>query len=76
MSSDKKPDFSNVQGGARSSEATKPDFGNVQSKVTSTEEIISNTVVDETANEVKAADDAAAVASSGATQEQPVTAGA
>lgn len=39
MSSEKKPDFSNVQGGARSSEPMKPDFGNVQSKVTSTEQI-------------------------------------
>ena len=41
MSNDKRPDFSNVQGGARSTEqsAGKPDFGNVQSKVTSTEEI-------------------------------------
>lgn len=41
MSNDKKPDFSNVQGGARSTEQSsgKPDFGNVRSKVTSTEEI-------------------------------------
>jgi nucleoid-associated protein YgaU len=41
MSNDKKPDFSNVQGGVRSTEqlSNKPDFGNVQSKVTSTEEI-------------------------------------
>jgi nucleoid-associated protein YgaU len=41
MSNDKKPDFSNVQGGVRSTEqlSGKPDFGNVQSKVTSTEEI-------------------------------------
>ena len=41
MSHDKKPDFSNVQGGVRSTEqiTEKPDFGNVQSKVTSTEEI-------------------------------------
>ena len=41
MSPDKKPDFSNVQGGVRSTEqiTEKPDFGNVQSKVTSTEEI-------------------------------------
>jgi nucleoid-associated protein YgaU len=39
MSNDKKPDFSNVQGGVRSTEEIKPDFSNVQSKVTSTEEI-------------------------------------
>ena len=41
MSNDKRPDFSNVQGGARSTErfSDKPDFGNVQSKVISTEEI-------------------------------------
>lgn len=36
----KKPDFSNVQGGSRSTEPpAKPDFGNVQSRVTSTEQI-------------------------------------
>ena len=39
MSSDKKPDFSNVQSGVRSTEQVKPDFSNVQSKTTSTEEI-------------------------------------
>ena len=41
MSNDRKPDFSNVQGGVKSTEplSNKPDFGNVQSKVTSTEEI-------------------------------------
>lgn len=41
MSHDKKPDFSNVRGGARSTEAgaARPDFSNVQSKVTSTEHI-------------------------------------
>ena len=39
MSNDKKPDFSNVQGGVKSTEEIKPDFSNVQSKVTSTEEM-------------------------------------
>ena len=46
MSQDKKPDFSNVQGGARSTEqpsdkpaSNKPDFSNVQSQVTSTEQV-------------------------------------
>ena len=39
MSNDKRPDFSNVQGGVKSTEEIKPDFSNVQSKVTSTEEI-------------------------------------
>ena len=39
MSNDKKPDFSNVQGGVQSTEQVKPDFSNVESKVTSTEEI-------------------------------------
>ena len=39
MSNDKKPDFSNVQGGVQSTEQLKPDFSNVESKVTSTEEI-------------------------------------
>ena len=39
MSNDKKPDFSNVQGGVRSTEQLKPDFSNVESRVTSTEEI-------------------------------------
>ena len=41
MSHDKKPDFSSVQGGARSTDhpSGKPDFGNVQSKVSSTEQI-------------------------------------
>ena len=39
MSNDKKPDFSNVQGGVQSTEQIKPDFSNVESKVTSTEEI-------------------------------------
>ena len=39
MSNDKKPDFSNVQGGARSTEQIKPDFSNVQAQTTSTEEI-------------------------------------
>ena len=39
MSNDKRPDFSNVQGGVRSTEEIKPDFSNVQSKVTSTEEM-------------------------------------
>ena len=39
MSNDKRPDFSNVQGGVKSTEEIKPDFSNVQSKVSSTEEI-------------------------------------
>lgn len=39
MSNDKKPDFSNVQGGVQSTEQIKPDFSNVESKVTSTEQI-------------------------------------
>ncbi len=41
MSNDKKPDFSNVQGGVTSTEQAappKPDFSNVQGGVTSTEE--------------------------------------
>lgn len=38
-----KPDFSNVKGGVKSTEAQAPkaDFSNVQSKVTSTEEMVS-----------------------------------
>jgi nucleoid-associated protein YgaU len=36
----KKPDFSNVQSKASSTEAPRADFGNVQSKVTSTETVI------------------------------------
>ena len=42
MSTDKKPDFSNVQGSVKSTEeiVQKPDFSNVQSSVQSTEEII------------------------------------
>lgn len=39
MSNDKKPDFSNVHGGVRSTEQLKPDFLNVVSRVTSTEQI-------------------------------------
>jgi nucleoid-associated protein YgaU len=39
MSNDKKPDFSDVQGGVQSTEQIKPDFSDVQSKVTSTEAI-------------------------------------
>lgn|SRR5690606_116520 len=39
MSNDKKPDFSNVQGGVQSTEQPRPDFSNVQSQVTSTEQI-------------------------------------
>ena len=39
MSNDKKPDFSNVQGGVQSTEQARPDFSNVQSQVASTEEI-------------------------------------
>lgn len=42
MSNDKKPDFSDVQGGVRSTEQIKPDFSDVQSKVTSTEAIAGN----------------------------------
>ena len=40
MSTGNKPDFSNVQGGVRSTEAERPDFSNVQGGVTSTEEIV------------------------------------
>lgn len=40
MGNGNKPDFSNVQGGARSTEAERPDFSNVQGGVTSTEEIV------------------------------------
>ena len=40
MSTGNKPDFSNVQGGVRSTESTRPDFSNVQGGVTSTEEIV------------------------------------
>ncbi|KAF1686935.1 peptidoglycan-binding protein [Pseudoxanthomonas broegbernensis] len=40
MSSGNKPDFSNVQGGARSTEAERPDFSNVQGGVQSTERSI------------------------------------
>lgn len=42
MSTDKKPDFSNVKGTVKTTEeiVKKPDFGNVQSSVQSTEEII------------------------------------
>ncbi|MCF7221713.1 LysM peptidoglycan-binding domain-containing protein [Marilutibacter chinensis] len=42
MSTEKKPDFSNVQGAVKSTEEIieKPDFSNVQSSVQSTEEII------------------------------------
>ncbi len=36
---DKKPDFSNVQSSATSTEQARPDFGNVQTTVTTTEEI-------------------------------------
>ena len=41
MSNNKKPDFSNVQGGVRSTEqlSDKPDFSNVRSDVSSTEQI-------------------------------------
>ena len=39
MSNDKKPDFSNVQGGVQTTEQARPDFSNVQSKVASSEEI-------------------------------------
>ena len=35
MSNDKKPDFSNVQGGVQSTEQVKPDFSNVESKAVS-----------------------------------------
>ncbi len=42
MSTDKKPDFSNVKSSVKSTEeiVEKPDFSNVQSSVQSTEEII------------------------------------
>ncbi len=36
---DKKPDFSNVQSSATSTEQARPDFSNVQTTVTTTEEI-------------------------------------
>src|SRR5262245_52716674 len=39
MSNEKKPDFSNVQSGASSTEQVKPDFSNVQSGASSTEQI-------------------------------------
>lgn len=39
MSNDKQPDFSNVQGGSRSTEQVKPDFSNVRAQTTSTERI-------------------------------------
>lgn len=39
MSNTNKPDFSNAQGGVKTTDTTKPDFSNVQSEVTSTEEI-------------------------------------
>ena len=39
MSNEKKPDFSNVQGGSGSTEQSKPDFSNVKSGAPSTEEI-------------------------------------
>lgn len=42
MSNDKKPDFSDVQGGVRSTEQIKPDFSDVQSKVKSTEALAGN----------------------------------
>ena len=40
MGSGNKPDFSNVQGGVRSTETGRADFSNVQGGVTSTEEIV------------------------------------
>jgi len=40
MSTDKKPDFSNVQRGSGSTEQGKPDFSNVKSGASSTEEIV------------------------------------
>jgi nucleoid-associated protein YgaU len=40
MSTGNKPDFSNVQGAVRSTEAERPDFSNVTGAVTSTEEIL------------------------------------
>lgn len=40
MVSGNKPDFSNVQGGVRSTEAERPDFSNVQGGVRSTEELV------------------------------------
>ena len=40
MSTEKKPDFSNVQSGSGSTEQSKPDFSNVKSGASSTEEIV------------------------------------
>ena len=40
MGTGNKPDFSNVQGGVRSTEAERPDFSNVQGGVRSTEEMV------------------------------------
>lgn len=40
MSTGNKPDFSNVQGGVRSTETERADFSNITGAVTSTEEII------------------------------------
>jgi nucleoid-associated protein YgaU len=39
MSNEKKPDFSNVQSGFKSTEQSKPDFSNVQSGASSTEQM-------------------------------------
>jgi nucleoid-associated protein YgaU len=40
MSTEKKPDFSNVQSGSGSTEQSKPDFSNVKSGASSTEEVV------------------------------------
>jgi nucleoid-associated protein YgaU len=40
MSTGKKPDFSNVQGGVTSTASERPDFGNVQGVVTSDAEVV------------------------------------
>jgi nucleoid-associated protein YgaU len=50
MSTEKKPDFSNVQSSVKSTEqvSEKADFSNVQSSVQSTEEIISDDQVEQT----------------------------
>lgn len=40
MSTGKKPDFSDVQGGVRNTETERADFSNVQGGVSSTEELL------------------------------------
>lgn len=46
MSTGNKPDFSNVQGGVRSTETERADFSNVTGAVTSTEEIVNPPAAD------------------------------